>query len=495
LPPQLWLALLTLVAGLVLFSQTWAWYGDEGFHLLASQLINSGKKPYVDFIFPQTPIWAYVDAGWMQIFGETWRSSHLLSALLTGGSIILSAGFVYGRVPESWRLTAALIAAILIGLNILVIGFGTIGQAYGICLFLIVASFRLVTKAVAESRGALFLWSGLCAGGAAGSSLLSAPVLPVLFVWAAWRSTADRRLKTCIWFIVGAGISFLPLVWLALLAPRQTLFNIFEYHFFYRTNKDWAVLLDWEALLHNIKILTTLINSGQFSVLLLFAGMGLLVLGRSQWDTERKAEFYLCGWLAGGLAVFLATARVTFPQYFVLLVPFLSILASVGIVATASWLRTSNSSGSSPPERAVWLVPGVLALFLAGFPWWLLQQYRQPHWPQIEERARVVAEVTPEDGWIWADDTLLFAARRAPPPGLEYRDSQRLRVGSVGKLHLVSYADVLRWLAAGRFATIVICGNTNEWLGEHKIGSMYNERITVNGCDILWNKSATGSER
>src|SRR5262249_25063878 len=111
LPPQLWVALLILVAGLVLFSQTWAWYGDEGFHLLASQLINSGKKPYVDFIFPQTPIWAYVDAGWMQIFGETWRSSHLLSALLTGGSIILSAGFVYRRVPESWRLTAALIAA------------------------------------------------------------------------------------------------------------------------------------------------------------------------------------------------------------------------------------------------------------------------------------------------------------------------------------------------------------------------------------------------
>src|SRR5262249_37618998 len=28
-PPLLWFALLILVAGLVLFSQTWAWHGDE----------------------------------------------------------------------------------------------------------------------------------------------------------------------------------------------------------------------------------------------------------------------------------------------------------------------------------------------------------------------------------------------------------------------------------------------------------------------------------
>lgn len=95
LPPALWLVLLTLTGGLVLFSQTLAWYGDEGVHLLASQLIVSGKKPYLDFIFPQTPIWAYVDAGWMRIFGDTWRSAHILAALLTSGSMILSAGISF----------------------------------------------------------------------------------------------------------------------------------------------------------------------------------------------------------------------------------------------------------------------------------------------------------------------------------------------------------------------------------------------------------------
>src|SRR5262245_64967948 len=100
-PALLTAVLLILAVVLLLYSQTWAWYGDEGFHLLASQLILSGKKTYRDFLYPQTPLWAYIDAGWMKIFGDTWRSSHMLAALLTGGSIILSADFVFKLIPES----------------------------------------------------------------------------------------------------------------------------------------------------------------------------------------------------------------------------------------------------------------------------------------------------------------------------------------------------------------------------------------------------------
>src|SRR5262249_32159039 len=146
------------------------------------------------------------------------------------------------------------------------------------------------------------------------------------------------------------GVPFIPLLWLALLAPRATLFNIFEHHFFHRSSSNWA------ALHHNLKVLTQVL-SGQFLLLIVFAGMGLLfVFGRSQWDPERKAEFYLCGWLAATLGIFLATARFTFPQYFVLLVPFLSILAAIGITPIAYWFSLSR--------RPTWLMLGVLALFL-----------------------------------------------------------------------------------------------------------------------------------
>jgi hypothetical protein len=482
-PPLLWFTLLIFVAGLVLFSQTWALYYDQRLHLLASQLILSGKKPYVDFLYPQTPIWAYVDAGWMRIFGDTWRSSHMLAALLTGGSIILSAGFVFERIPEDkWRLSAALIVAILIGLDTVVIGFGTVSQAYGICLFLITAAFRITVKSVSQKKPSLLLWAGLCAGGSAGSSLLSAPVLPILFVWTAWRSSG-RYLTPCIWFLVGAGISILPIVWLALLAPHQTLFNIFEYHLFYRSPNKWF------ALQTNVSTLTQLLNSGQFMLQVAFAGMGLLfIFGRSEWEAERKSEFYLCGLLAAGLGLFLMTMWVTFPQYFVLLIPFLSILASVGVIAVASWLRL--------PGGLALLVPAVLVLSVARLPWWLRVQHSFLTWPKLAEFASTVDHITPRDGLMWAEPMIYFAAQRTPPSGLENGDSLKLQFSpsESGTQHVISRANTYKWIAEGRFATVASCHATNGWIDQSGVLKVYRERTTINGCDIFWSKVESAIE-
>src|SRR5580698_9263833 len=63
LPLLLLIAAGVLGAGLMIYSQTVAFTGDEGFHLLAAQLIDSGKRPYIDFCFPQTPLNAYWNAG------------------------------------------------------------------------------------------------------------------------------------------------------------------------------------------------------------------------------------------------------------------------------------------------------------------------------------------------------------------------------------------------------------------------------------------------
>ncbi|HWU41276.1 MAG TPA: hypothetical protein VN203_26785, partial [Candidatus Acidoferrum sp.] len=82
-------ALVPVVAGLMAFSQTLAWYGDEGMHLLAGQLVNAGKRPYLDFFYQHPPLYAYLTAGWMRVFGDNWRSAHVLSALLAGGCIFL----------------------------------------------------------------------------------------------------------------------------------------------------------------------------------------------------------------------------------------------------------------------------------------------------------------------------------------------------------------------------------------------------------------------
>src|SRR5581483_11298498 len=84
-------AVLTFIAaGLLVYSQTHAFAWDEGFHLITAQLILRGKRPYIDFLFPQTLLNAYWNALWMRVFGETWRTAHALAALGSIGAMLLT---------------------------------------------------------------------------------------------------------------------------------------------------------------------------------------------------------------------------------------------------------------------------------------------------------------------------------------------------------------------------------------------------------------------
>ncbi len=59
---------LLLAAALLIYSQTYSFADDEGFHLLAAQLIGRGHRRYLDFFFPQTPLNAYWNAvGWVSL--------------------------------------------------------------------------------------------------------------------------------------------------------------------------------------------------------------------------------------------------------------------------------------------------------------------------------------------------------------------------------------------------------------------------------------------
>src|SRR5438445_5647294 len=93
--PRLWylgfLGILPLyAAAFLIYSETWAFAWDEGYHLLAAQLILAGKKPYIDFCFPQSPLNAYWNAWWMSVLGQSWRVAHAVAALLTIGAVLLT---------------------------------------------------------------------------------------------------------------------------------------------------------------------------------------------------------------------------------------------------------------------------------------------------------------------------------------------------------------------------------------------------------------------
>ncbi len=483
----LWAAVAVLWAGLFLFSQTLAWDGDEGFHLLAAQLITAGKKPYLDFFYQHVPLHIYITAGWFRLFGDTWRSAHALATVFTGSSLLLVAGFVYSRIPDlAWRVPAAIAASVLVGLHAEVIQNGTVGVAYGLCLFLTLAGFRLVIVAVDRASGWAAAGAGLCAGAAANASLLTAPVAPILLLWMISRIRIGHRWAKAAWFLAGAVIACIPFLWLAAQGPRQTFFDVVEYHVLHRQSVATTIA---GMVRENLgTVYTVWLESTQGLVLVLLAIVGgLFLAGRTEWDPRDRAEMALCTWLALGLGVYLSVARHTHPMYFVLVVPFLSLFAAFGVYAIGSRIGSLGR-----PTLVMLLVLGWYGIGLVKPASHVFRDYA-PHWPVYDEVAQTINRVTPAGGEVWAyDEFLYFAARRIPPPGLGnlYSQSLSLPPSLAADLRVKPLLQLEASLAAGRYATAVVEPD-EQAIARWGLTRLYRGRTLVRGYEVFWGRVGT----
>jgi hypothetical protein len=466
-----------LVAVMLVFSQTYAWYGDEEFELLAGQLINAGRTPYRDFFHMHAPLYIYLNALWMRLAGENWRAAHVFSAICSAGAAILLSTFWFDRMPERrWKVAAALATAALFGLNFNVLLYGTIGQAYGVCLLLSVAAFWLALRSVDRAGYAAAFAAGLCAGGATASTLLAAPIGPILWLWMLTYNRAGSRVRKSLGYLAGAAISFMPLAWLATKAPRQMWFSLVSFALYYR-GSSFRSEERW-----NFQVMTGWLGSPQGLLLVLLAATGLVFLFlQSDYDRRVRSSFYLCIWLAGGLAAYLAIPYPTFPQYFVLLLPYVSILATLGVYAVGTGIANSVA-----PWRLLVAVIGVFVVGLAKSAYSRPKEYRA-RWPRIEAVAKELNRVTPQDAELLADDGIYFAAHRIPPKGLE-NSYGRLRIPAEMSrvLGVVPRSEVLELVAAGRFTAVSSCWPYDRRDDPLALYRLYPNHRTVKGCDLFW---------
>ena len=464
-----------LFAGLLLYSQTRAFSWDEGFHLLAAQLILAGKRPYIDFCFPQTPLNAYLTAGWMRLFGDTWRAVHALDAIWVAAAAFLTADFVRSRFPvPGWRLAGALAAVVAVGMNSQVVLFGTIGQSYGLSLFLTVAAYRLAVVAVERAGASRAVATGFMAGAAAGSSLLTAPVGPVLLVWLYLRNRAGNRWAKIAGFLAGGAIAWLPIAWLYRQGPRQTIFNVVLYQLQYRHKWNGATGQDITAL-------TSWIDSAQGLSLGLLAVAGIWFLVRKcEWEPERRAEFHLSLWLAVGIAVELATAHPTFERYFLLMAPFVAIPAMAGLYAVGVKL-----AGPGRPLHAAYFLIFILTLGLGRA---LYDDSNSYTWMDTEKIARKVDEITPRGASIWADELIYFLMRRPAPDGMEFsyaHEIEEMPSAQAASLHILTASELRRRTAAGEYKTVAACYDT-ENTDAAKVPDLYRKKEEVKDCTVYW---------
>ncbi len=471
----LWLGgVLSLYAAVFLiYSETLAFTWDESYHLLAAQLMGAGRRPYIDFCFPQTPLNAYWNAAWMRVLGQNWRVPHGFAALFTIGAVLLTADFVFRRFPvASWRLGAAIAAGLATGLNTMVFEYGPLAQAYGICLFALAAAFRITVRAVDRRGPLLAALAGFFAGVAAGSSLLSAAAAPVLLVWMLYYNRAGRRWTKLMAYGTGTLVPFAPVFWLFWLGPRQTWFNVVQYHAFFRE-------LYWpETTRHDLEILTSWIDSGQGLVLGLLAVFGLVyVVRRSAWPQALKAEFYLCAWLAAALSAWVGRAHPTFARYFLLAVPFLAILVVAGLYAIASRVLRA--------DRALLPVLLVSALFAFGLGKSLYER-RDLNWSPYERLANKVDQVTPRNAPLLANEPIYFLTRRTPPPGFELSYSHKINLppAHAARIHILTEAEIKRQVQSGRFATAYSCDSDE--IDDWGLEKLYTQHVDMDDCWIFW---------
>lgn len=472
----LWICFAFYTIGLLIYSQTMAFVWDEGFHLLTAQLIDNGKTPYIDFCFPQTLLNAYWNAAWMHIFGQTWRVTHIAAALLTAGTVFLTTDFVFKRFPvPQWRFPCALAVACLTAFNDALIPFGPIAQSYAMGLFFSVAAFRLAVNTVSRSGWLRASVTGLCAGAAAGSTLLTAPVAPVILLWLFIYNGVGNRWGKALAFCSGCVIPFAPMVWLFIKAPKQTFFNIVQYQAMFRR-------VNWNgATTHDIDALMAWLNSTPALLLGLLVLAGLLFLFKqAPWDRSQRAEIYLCAWLSGALILYIATAHPTFQRYFICAVPFCAILGTVGLYAAGS--RLFNSAR---PFWPTFLLSTLLVLSAAKV---LFDDRDSTTWKHYEKIADKIREVTPPGANLYADEHIYFLLRRAPPPGMEFSYSHELELPPQQEalFHIVSKRELNEQVKAGRFATVESC--KDDRIDEMHLPELFPNQADIGDCSIFWGK-------
>lgn len=462
----------------MVYAQTWAFAWDEGFHLLAAQLILKGMCPYIDFFHAQTPLYAYWNAFWMKIFGDNWHTAHALSTLCTTGALWLTGSYVLDRFDggvwrRNWRLPLTLAVVLLTGLNSQVVQFGTIGQAYGLCLLSIVAAFRFTVANVKRDDARFAIGAGFCAGVAAASSLLTAPMGPVLFVWSL--RAPGARWKRALAFLSGGLIPFLPLLWLFVKSPKLVFFGAVKFHLFYRT-VEWS-----ESGKQNVDVALSWLESPHAMVAGLLLLLALVFLARHDIPIAFRRELRLCIWLSVVEGAYLLYVRPTFPRYYLFIVPFTSIISVIGLYYAGIHIGR--------PEKPRWVMLLLASLMCLGVGRMLNTEKGDFRWSDWEKIAKQVNEVTRPNGVIDADEAIYFIDHRMPPSGMEYEDTHKLRLSREleAELHIFPKDELTRRVKAGIFDTIATCDDEDK-VTDAPLPGVYQQKAAIGDCNVYWDR-------
>ncbi|MDC0358569.1 glycosyltransferase family 39 protein [Oligoflexia bacterium] len=201
---------------------------DEGFYLLAAKLVDTGRTPYLDFFYPQAPLFPYLLKLLSFPFDINWSTGRLVA----GFSAVLIGLLLYLHIYLRHGKGFALLGGILFLSSHLVYGWYTIVKPYSVPLMLLFAAYFLIEHLKKKNISLILLTSGLLLGLSINSRLLMAVAAPVLLLGVIWKAQAVQAgsLKSTAFFLAGCLIATLPSLYLCTVDFDAFWLNNVGYH-------------------------------------------------------------------------------------------------------------------------------------------------------------------------------------------------------------------------------------------------------------------------
>ncbi len=183
-------------------------------------------------------------------------------------------------------------------------------------------------------------------------------------------------------------------------------------------------------------------------------------------------------WLAATLSAYISTAHPTFQRYFIVAVPFFSILASLGFFAV-----TSRLADTPRPFWAVCLMSGLLLLSIGKK---LFDDRDSTTWDTYDKISAKIAKVTPPGGLFYADEQVYFLLGKTPLPGMEFSYSHKLELSPAEEklYHIISEKEVNAQVKAGKFATVESC--KEDRIDDMDLVKIFPKQEDIGDCTIFW---------
>lgn len=362
---------------------------DEGTALYASNLVYSGKIPYMDFMYTHGPVLPYIYGIPQFLFGSNMYVGRLTSLVFGALTLILTVK----TAEKLTSRTGAVVALAVVSFNLYAVHLLTSARSYELTAFFMILSlfFLFRNKNMGNRRDYILSTISMSLAAGVRPSLLPLVIFLILYILYIERKNIKKVLPS-----VGTGIAASVLLFVPFVAMNDevVMFNLYFYHVGDNPHAtQYDKLSNFVSHLHKFLVISVLF----------FVGVIILLRHRQAYSTHIK---FLYAAVALVYVMHLIPTESP-PESPLILVPFVAILAGFGF--SEAYNKTDDNFTRYLLLLTVVIM--ILITLIANGPQWVDTSGNKRPIEEVDEIAALIRSNTTSDERIIAFST--YAAVQA----------------------------------------------------------------------------------